>query len=104
MPPVDLLQLGDDPLRRVRWHHLSYVPQGSMNSLNPVMRVVDQFADVMSQHAAISKAEAKQRVPELLHQVGLGAHVVARMFPARALRRHEAAGHHRHGDRPRART
>jgi peptide/nickel transport system ATP-binding protein len=56
-----------------------------MNSLNPVTRVADQFVDVMTQHAPMGEAAAKRRVPELLHQVGLGSHV-ARMYP------HELSG------------
>src|SRR5687768_8188662 len=30
---IDLVQLGEEELRRLRWRHLSYIPQGSMNSL-----------------------------------------------------------------------
>ena len=49
--PVDLLTVNDARLRQIRWRHLSYVPQGSMNSLNPVTRVLDQFKDAILQHA-----------------------------------------------------
>jgi len=83
--PMDLLQIGETELRAVRWRHLSYIPQGSMNSLNPVMRVVDQFADVMAEHGTANASEARTLAPELLRQVGLGPHV-ARMFP------HELSG------------
>jgi peptide/nickel transport system ATP-binding protein len=83
--PVDLHSVDEAGLRQVRWRHLSYVPQGSMNSLNPVMRVEDQFADAMVAHSGSSKSEAKRMVPDLLRQVGLGRHV-ARMFP------HELSG------------
>jgi peptide/nickel transport system ATP-binding protein len=83
--PVDLLNTDDATLRQVRWRHLSYIPQGSMNSLNPVMRIVDQFADAMVQHGVADAKAVRHSVPELLGQVGLGAHV-ARMFP------HELSG------------
>jgi peptide/nickel transport system ATP-binding protein len=83
--PVELLSVDDAGLRRIRWRHLSYVPQGSMNSLNPVMRVAEQFADAISTHSEMSKPEIKEMVPDLLRQVGLGAHV-ARMYP------HELSG------------
>ncbi len=83
--PIDLLSIGSDELRQFRWRHLAYVPQGSMNSLNPVMRIVDQFADVMAQHGAGEIEGVRVRVPELLRQVGLGPHV-ARMYP------HELSG------------
>jgi peptide/nickel transport system ATP-binding protein len=83
--PVDLINTDDATLRQVRWRHLSYIPQGSMNSLNPVMRVVDQFADVMVEHGVADAREVRESVPELLRQVGLGPHV-ARMYP------HELSG------------
>jgi peptide/nickel transport system ATP-binding protein len=83
--PIDLLNTDDTTLRQIRWRHLSYIPQGSMNSLNPVMRIVDQFADVMVEHGATDAKAVRQAVPELLGQVGLGPHV-ARMFP------HELSG------------
>ncbi len=82
---VDLLQVNDQELRTIRWRYLSYIPQGSMNSLNPVMRVVDQFVDVMIEHGTTSAQEARAAVPNLLREVGLGEHV-ARMFP------HELSG------------
>ena len=83
--PTDLLAVGDARLRQIRWRHLSYVPQGSMNSLNPVTRVFDQFKDAIQQHSSASLDEIRERVPELLRQVGL-APGVARMFP------HELSG------------
>ena len=83
--PIDLLQVDDTSLRTVRWRHLSYIPQGSMNSLNPVMRVVDQFVDVMVEHGTFDSQEAKAAVPDLMRTVGLGAHV-GQMFP------HELSG------------
>src|SRR5437879_4918164 len=45
--PIDLLNIADQELRSVRWRYISYLPQGSMNSLNPVLRIVDQFSDVI---------------------------------------------------------
>src|SRR5437588_233090 len=60
-------------------------PPGYMNSLNPVMRVVDQFVDVVVEHGAGDAQEARELVPQLLQQVGL-AHHVGKMFP------HELSG------------
>ena len=57
-------------MRRFRWQHISYVPQGSMNSLNPVMRVGEQIVDGMTAHG-VSEATRKRKVPELLERVGL---------------------------------
>src|SRR5215203_4209515 len=44
---TDLAQLSEDAMRQVRASRISMVPQGAMNSLNPVMRIKDQIMDVM---------------------------------------------------------
>ena len=41
----DVMKLDADALRRIRLDRLALVPQGAMNSLNPVMRIRDQLAD-----------------------------------------------------------
>ena len=53
--PVDLLKVRGEELRVLRWSALSYLPQGSMSSLNPVMRVRDQFKDVILEHAPAAR-------------------------------------------------
>lgn len=83
---VDLAKLSEEGMRRVRFSQVSLIPQGAMNSLNPVMRIREQFVDTMSAHdQRLSKNEADKKVGELLHQVGL-RHEVARMYP------HELSG------------
>ncbi len=78
--PIDLLSVGERRLRSVRWSHLSYLPQGSMNSLNPVMKVKDQFLDVMQLHmTGVDQKEIEARIPDLLTQVGLDP-AVGRMY------------------------
>lgn len=82
---VDLMKISDSDLRAYRWRNISYLPQGSMNSLNPVIRIEEQFSDVIREHSDTSKREIREMVPELLRQVGLDPQV-ARMFP------HELSG------------
>ena len=84
-PPVELLGATGEELRSVRWRHVAYVPQGSMNSLNPVMRVSEQFKDAITHHDGENAANLDERIGYLLDLVGLGAHV-ARMYP------HELSG------------
>jgi len=67
----NILQLDEESLRKIRWKEISYIPQGSMSSLNPVMRIEDQIIDAILTHTNISKKEAKEMVPELLKKVGL---------------------------------
>jgi peptide/nickel transport system ATP-binding protein len=45
--------------------------QSAMNSLNPVMRVGDQFVDMMRAHERVSKHDALARGGELLELVGI---------------------------------
>jgi peptide/nickel transport system ATP-binding protein len=83
--PIDLLKVEDAKLRDIRWRNLAYVPQGSMNSLNPVMRVENQFLDAMQEHGVRSAHETKDKIPELLKQVNLDPYV-GRLYP------HELSG------------
>ena len=50
-----------EELRRFRWRNVSMVFQSAMNALNPVMRVGDQFVDMMRAHERVSKDEALRR-------------------------------------------
>ena len=66
----DLLDLPENELRQLRWRHLSYIPQGSMNSLNPVLRVERQMTDTLIQHG-LTKDEAHDRSIAALEMVNL---------------------------------
>ena len=46
----DIYALNEAELAAVRWRHLSYILQGSMNVLNPVRRVRQSFVDFASRH------------------------------------------------------
>jgi peptide/nickel transport system ATP-binding protein len=81
-----LSALTDDAIRRLRLAGIAMVPQGSMNSLNPVVRIRDQIADALADHGSrLSPREVSARVRSLLGQVGLPADV-ARKYP------HELSG------------
>jgi peptide/nickel transport system ATP-binding protein len=83
---VDLFTLSDDELRSVRWSRLSLIPQGAMNSLNPVMRVREQMGDAIVAHEGRQSAgELQERIERLLSTVGLPRRVAA-MYP------HELSG------------
>ncbi len=83
---VDILALPKNEMRRVRWSQVALIPQGAMNSLNPVMRVRDQIADALVAHGVIlNQAALTARIEELLARVELPARV-ARLYP------HELSG------------
>ena len=67
----DLVGLDEEELRRFRWRNASMVFQSAMNALNPVMRVGDQFADMMRAHERISKKAALEEAGRLLELVGI---------------------------------
>jgi oligopeptide/dipeptide ABC transporter ATP-binding protein len=77
----DLMTLSDEAMRRVRLARIALVPQGSMNSLNPVLRIREQVADALRDHGVrITRRPLEERVHELLQRVGLDAEV-AGLFP-----------------------
>jgi peptide/nickel transport system ATP-binding protein len=65
-------RLDDDAIRALRLAGIAMVPQGSMNSLNPVLRIGDQIRDVLADHGErLSRRDADARIERLLTQVGL---------------------------------
>jgi peptide/nickel transport system ATP-binding protein len=47
---LDACSLSAEALRKLRWEYISYVPQGSMSVLNPVIKVRDTFRDFLESH------------------------------------------------------
>jgi peptide/nickel transport system ATP-binding protein len=83
---ANLLTLDEEDLRQVRLAGMALIPQGSMNSLNPVLRIKEQIADVLRDHGVrLSRRQVAARVRDLLQWVGLRPEV-ASMFP------HELSG------------
>ncbi len=68
---TDLAAMGQEELRRFRWRHVSLVFQSAMNVLNPVMRVGDQFVDMLKAHEHVRKSEALRRGGDLFELVGI---------------------------------
>ena len=67
---VDLLAMSEEKRRFVRGAELAMIYQDPMTSLNPLMRIGDQIAEVLVAHGR-SRAEARQRTLEVLSQVGI---------------------------------
>ncbi len=69
---TDLLTKSLDDFRKIRMERVTMVPQGAMNSLNPVMRIADQMILTMREHGDKSEKNIiRARVEELLASVGL---------------------------------
>jgi peptide/nickel transport system ATP-binding protein len=83
---VNLLTLTDKQMNQIRFAKISLIPQGAMNSLNPVLHVKDQIYDVIKAHEKkVSKAELEERAAGLMEVVGLKKEVIHK-FP------HELSG------------
>jgi peptide/nickel transport system ATP-binding protein len=69
---TSVTQLSPDAVRRLRLAGIAMVPQGSMNSLNPVVRIQDQIGDAIADHGTrLSRHALRERVRDLLGHVGL---------------------------------
>ncbi len=78
---TNLLTLSPDEIRQQRLANVAMVTQGAMNSLNPVTRIRQQFADGLNSHGtALTQDQARQHLGTLLEQVGLDPSV-ADMYP-----------------------
>ena len=55
---TDVLALSANELRDFRWRQVAMVFQSAMNSLNPVMTIGDQIADIFTTHEGVSKKAA----------------------------------------------
>jgi peptide/nickel transport system ATP-binding protein len=78
--------LDEDGMRALRLAGIALVPQGSMNSLNPVLRIGGQIGDALGEHGLpLTRGEEERRIAALLAEVGL-PESVARMYP------HELSG------------
>ena len=69
--PVDLLEMGPEELRRLRWREIAIVFQSAMNALNPVLRVRDQLVDAIHAHLKMPRDEAREKAASLLDLVGI---------------------------------
>ncbi|MFI2102249.1 dipeptide ABC transporter ATP-binding protein [Isoptericola sp. NPDC019693] len=78
----DLSGLTAKEWQAVRGRHVGLVPQDPTVSLNPVVRVGDQVAEVLVIHGLARRADAKVRAVELLRQAGVDDPAArARQYP-----------------------
>ncbi len=82
----DLFALKGDRLRQARWRDISFIPQGAMSSLNPVVRIREQMADAILDHEGRqTRSAVNRRIDEMLERVNLPVSV-SNKFP------HELSG------------
>lgn len=67
----DLLTLSRKEMRQICGKDIAMIFQEPMSSLNPVFTVGNQIAEVLCLHMGLSRKQARQRVLELLKEVGI---------------------------------
>jgi oligopeptide/dipeptide ABC transporter ATP-binding protein len=73
----ELLRLDEEEMRQVRSAEIALIPQGAMNSLNPVMKVGEQLRDTIHAHVQVNnRATLDTRIHEVLGSVDLRTDVM----------------------------
>src|SRR5438552_11889443 len=78
---TDLMGLPEEQMLAARLSKIAYIPQGAMNSLNPVIRIGAQMVDAIKAHRDestsewISAAEMEKRCKQALESVDLKSSV-----------------------------
>ena len=67
----NLFELSEVEMQRVRGNSVAMIFQEPMTSLNPVMKVGEQVAEVIRLHQGASKKVARKKVEELFAEVGI---------------------------------
>jgi peptide/nickel transport system ATP-binding protein len=68
---VDVTALDQEERRKLRMDYISYVPQGSMSVLNPVIKLKDTYRDFIGSHTLLGQSRqeaftlARQHIAEL---------------------------------------
>jgi peptide/nickel transport system ATP-binding protein len=68
---TDMVRLGRNELRRVRWRDFAVVMQSAMNALNPMKSIGAQFKDALKAHERLPQARVHERSVEVLELVGI---------------------------------
>lgn len=70
---IDLTKTSEAEMRLIRGERISMIFQDPMTSLNPVLTVEDQIAEVLELHKNMTKEQMSDRVDEMLDLVGIPA-------------------------------
>jgi peptide/nickel transport system ATP-binding protein len=73
----DLLALSEEEMRRSRFADIALIPQGAMNSLNPMMKIGEQLRDTIRAHLpGESRSALDARIRPVLESVDLDTDVL----------------------------
>jgi peptide/nickel transport system ATP-binding protein len=73
--------LGPGQIRKHWWNYISYIPQGSMSVLNPVVKIEKQFFDaIKKKHGLKDKGLIRERIVGYLKELDLPSEIL-RSYP-----------------------
>jgi peptide/nickel transport system ATP-binding protein len=67
---VNLVELSEDKMCKIRGKDISMIFQEPMTSLNPVLTIGEQLIEVITHHQKVKRAEGVKKAVELLKMVG----------------------------------
>jgi len=73
---IDITKVDTERLRDLYWTFLSYIPQSSMNVLNPTMRIKDQLLAIIKYRAGYEIKDTKSYIEEHITNLGLPVEVL----------------------------
>jgi len=68
---INLLELSEKEMRKIRGRKISMIFQDPMTALNPIMKVGEQIAEVIKLHNQVSGRQAADRAVKMLELVGI---------------------------------
>jgi peptide/nickel transport system ATP-binding protein len=77
----ELVGASDAELRKIRGNRVSMIFQDPLSSLNPYLRIEEQLGEVLELHLKLKGSGARQRMLEILKQVGIGGEERLRAYP-----------------------
>lgn len=69
----NLLAKSEEEMRKIRGGGISMIFQDPTSSLNPLMKVGDQIVESIQEHQGLDKAEAREKVIEIMESVGISS-------------------------------
>ena len=81
---INIIDLDEEEMRKTRLSSISMIPQGAMNSLNPVKKIRPQVIDALTDHG-VKLGNKEEFLSALMKSVGLPKDVL-KLFP------HELSG------------
>ncbi|WP_312113242.1 ABC transporter ATP-binding protein [Brevibacillus reuszeri] len=80
----EIVALSEKEMQKIRGKEMAMIFQEPMTSLNPVLTIGKQMSEGLEKHESMKSAHAKQKVIELLTQVGISrANEIYKEYPHR---------------------